>query len=76
MIIALGGNPYRAVNAVAKASRNGIFSIFALTKHNTAMPATPTTIRMTIGPMMLPSIWGVQSFRPSKIYIIRANMMI
>ena len=49
-------------------------TIFAATKANSSWPETPVTISCTRGRMMVPSISGVQSFRPSKMYIISANM--
>ena len=55
--------------------QKGIFMILATMKTTIAIPPTPMTISSIMGTMMLSSISGVQSFRPSKMYIIRANMM-
>ena len=76
VMIALGGKPYSAVRAVAKASLKDILRIFAPTKQKRPMPTTPMTMSSIIGTMMLSSISGVHMFRPSKTYIIRANMTI
>ena len=39
------------------------------------IPITPIRISTSIGPMICRSMSGVQSFKPSKTYIISANIM-
>ena len=47
---------------------------FAAPQAKSAMPATPTTIKPTIGMKIEVSISGVQSFKPSKTNIVKANI--
>ena len=52
VMIASGGKPYSAVRPFASARGKDIFRILEMMNAAIAIPATPITIRMTIGPII------------------------
>ena len=74
VMIASQGNPYRAVSPLANANGKLILKILAITNAAIAIPITPMMIMMSIGPIRVFSMCGVQSFRPENTLSIAANM--